>query len=254
MSTTKQTPTHELFPAEGDEPAPPVETIHVTRLEGSGVEWCHHLFSADELPNLSAVFELFGGGRYEFIARAGGPHGRASITARRKVNLAGKSLPLNPQATPEPAAAPVPHVQAPPAGLGEQATLFGFLAAVMNAQAQTNAAMIQAVATIATAQRGGGAADAALASAVQALATAAASKGAQGPDDAFVKGAEMAAALVGGQKAEAPQASDADEFASIANSVATIAGAVKDGKNGGAAARAEGAPAPPGMQDAARPS
>ena len=246
---TMATAEHELFPAEGEQAAPAVNMIHVTRFEGGGQEWCQHLFEAEELPNLEALFAGFGGGNYELIGRFKTATSNA-ITARRRIRLQGPSRPLNGGAEPA-AVPPAASVAVPAAGMGGEAGLFGFLAAMMNAQAQQTAAMMsgmfQAIATIATGQnRGGGAADAALAQAVSALATAA-SAPREGSTEAFVKGTELAAALAESAKPAAGK-SDSDDLASVASSIATIAGAVGGGKQAGAESRASGGGAPPGMQ------
>jgi hypothetical protein len=255
MATAPKVTEHELFPAEGDEDPKPVNQIHVTRFEGGGGQaaYCRHLFEADELPNLDALFELFGGGNYELIGRCKGATSNP-ITARRRLRLDGASRPLNPSPDAPAVAAAPPVVHAPGGMPGDAAGLFGFLASMMNAQAQSTAAMMaammqsnaQIIGAIAGG-RGGGQADAALAQAVSALAAAASANRGAGSEESFVKGAEMAAELARAAKPE-PGGSDGDDLASVASSIATIAGAVNGGREAGATGRAGGAGAPPGMQ------
>lgn len=81
---------HILFPGDDDDSdAPDVEQIHVTRLSSEGQQYCGYLFGAEELPNLQRVQELFGGGKYELIARSGG-----RIASRQRYVLDGKPRPL----------------------------------------------------------------------------------------------------------------------------------------------------------------
>jgi hypothetical protein len=99
---------HALFPRDEDDPTPrDIEWIEVRRTAPSGVkESCARMFSADELPDASALYERFGGGNYELIART---HGKTRIADRTSLVLAGPSRPLFevPDA-PAPAAAPPP--------------------------------------------------------------------------------------------------------------------------------------------------
>lgn len=105
---------HELFPSQDESPAPVVEKILVTRLDGGSMKYAPHSFAPEELPDLEALFSLFGGGRYELIARDA-----KKITARRAYELAGPSLPFVESAPPA-QAAPAP-VHAPQgASLGDK--------------------------------------------------------------------------------------------------------------------------------------
>jgi hypothetical protein len=92
---------HPLFPPKDDEEDPPeVEAFHVTRLESAGWVYCRKSFAADELTSLEQLFELFGGGQFELVARANN-----RITAKRKYSMPGAPKPLNPG---DPASGPVP--------------------------------------------------------------------------------------------------------------------------------------------------
>lgn len=115
---------HPLFPARSeDDEAPEVCSIHVTR---PGEGWHVFPFKPEELTELSQIYERFGGGRYELIAR-----NDRHITDRRPYTLPGPSKPLNdgaqsPGAQPEaPAATSAPPqypMQAAP-GMSEQMLL-----------------------------------------------------------------------------------------------------------------------------------
>lgn len=112
---------HPLFPPENDdEEAPEVEGIHVSRYGEGPPKWCAYLFGAEELTELQQIQEMFGGGTYELIARAGG-----RISARRRYVLDGRSRPLvygaavtEPTPQPTPPAQPVPVVTGDAGGLG----------------------------------------------------------------------------------------------------------------------------------------
>lgn len=97
---------HPLFlPREEDDEPKEVVKIHVTRHEGGRQVWCPRLFEASELQSLEDIFEMFGGGHYELIAR----DSRSKMSDRRRYELPGKSRPLTGE--PEPAA---PHLGAVP--------------------------------------------------------------------------------------------------------------------------------------------
>lgn len=81
---------HPLFePLNDGDDEPEVESVHVTRFEDGGYKWAPYKFGADELTELHQVHALFGGGKYELVARAGG-----RMTAKRRYELAGKPKPL----------------------------------------------------------------------------------------------------------------------------------------------------------------
>jgi len=86
---------HPLFPLRDEEdPAdyPPIGFVHVTRYEAGGQVWAPRLFTADELQDQSDVTQMFGGGRYELIAR---DPDKTSIVRREAYNLAGPARPLS---------------------------------------------------------------------------------------------------------------------------------------------------------------
>lgn len=132
LSPLEASAPHELFPADGDD-VPEVGWIHVTRLEPGGVKWCPYTFSATELPNLATVEDLYGGGKYEFIARS---NNRNRITARRVYDIPGASKSLNPMkpgSAPEPVSQvqPVAAVAAPvPAPQAQGSNVMGIIAAL----------------------------------------------------------------------------------------------------------------------------
>lgn len=135
---------HPLFPPLNDDEDPPeVEQIHVTRFEAAGNQpWCAYRFGAEELTDLQQVFDLFGGGKYELVARADN-----RISARRRYELAGKSRPLvigttGEETEPAKVTAPVPPVQAPPESA---AGLLGVVMQMMQMQQSSNQLMMQAM-------------------------------------------------------------------------------------------------------------
>lgn len=138
---------HELFPAASEDQDPPaVETINVTRHAGPGrkVEWAPRAFGADELQSLEQLYEWFGGGDYELIARAGG-----RISARRQYTLGGKSRRLgDPFAEVEdegptfPQPSPQPQIQQAAPG----AMNWEFVIALLKMQSESSNATVAALA------------------------------------------------------------------------------------------------------------
>jgi hypothetical protein len=106
---------HPLFPAKNDdEEAPEVIVIKVSRREANGMAFVPETFAADALVDESQIYERFGGGVYELIARD-----NRAITARRGLVLAGPSKPLFPDPPPsahQPASSGAPAAAPPPAG------------------------------------------------------------------------------------------------------------------------------------------
>jgi hypothetical protein len=193
---------HELFPSEDDKPAPDVRKIMVERVEPDGKKvWPFGFVNADELPNLAALYERCGGGRYELVARDA-----KTIVARRAYNLPGPSKPLDgsPPAVP-PTVAPSTTMQASPFGGVTLAGIVGALAplvlgyldmsakrdaaqtqlfmAMLNAKGHDSAAHIQAMQAMYSAQT------------EQMARLFATMKPGAGAEDALVKGVELAMSL-----------------------------------------------------------
>jgi len=142
-------PEHPLFPVEDGEPTPQVDFITITRKD-RGVMVCGPVLRADELTSTDQIFERFGGGMYELIARARGtvhPDLPNKISKRRWIVLAGRSKPLSQDPTADElrasdmappatatssstAAAPAP---APAGGMGD-----GVLVAILQMQQQAS--------------------------------------------------------------------------------------------------------------------
>src|SRR5215467_5239840 len=80
---------HPLFPVEEGDNPPNVAFIHVTRYD-LGVQKFGPLVRADDLVSLDAIAQMWGGGKYELIAR--GPSVRdpsqpGNITRRRRYDI-----------------------------------------------------------------------------------------------------------------------------------------------------------------------
>jgi hypothetical protein len=105
---------HPLFLPEDDDDAPEVGFIHVTRfdkLKGKFV-YAPTLYAAEELESLEELFERYGGGFYELVARDKLKRG---VTARRRYELDGKPRPLSePEETDTGGPPPMPVASAGP--------------------------------------------------------------------------------------------------------------------------------------------
>jgi hypothetical protein len=108
---------HPLFPAQDSESEPPeIGWISLCRWNSQRgqLEYIPRKFSAEEIQDLSQIYELFGGGRYELVGR-----NRAGnrIVAKRAYTVAGEPRPLT-QETPvldtKPAFTPPPATPAAP--------------------------------------------------------------------------------------------------------------------------------------------
>jgi len=135
---------HPLFPVEGDEEIPEINTVIVTRLNRTSgkYEYCRRDFPATALTSLDELYESFGGGTYRLFGRGrqpGNPDSRpnARIRAQADYDLPGPSKPLNedePSGSPR-AVGPAPV--APPAGdlgLGQAGGILTLLLGMMNNQ------------------------------------------------------------------------------------------------------------------------
>lgn len=130
---------HPLFPLrEGEErdDYPQIGWIHVTRYEAGGQVWAPRLFTNAELTDQSDITQMFGGGRYELVARD--PE-KTSIVRREAYNLAGPARPLSVDTgagTPPP---PTPHHAPAPSGAGD-----GMVSVVLAMMQQNSAQQIAA--------------------------------------------------------------------------------------------------------------
>lgn len=135
---------HPLFPAMSDDRDPPrVETIHVQRTP-DGTH--HHAFGADELQSLEQLYQMFGGGQYTLLARAGG-----RLTGRQTVTLPGRSKPLNPELPAEEddePEAPPPMYQAPSGAPSDSLMIAMLQMMQQNSQQQTQMMLAQSQQTI----------------------------------------------------------------------------------------------------------
>lgn len=134
---------HPLFP---DHPDSDIEGFHVTRHGATGVEYAHPLHAPETVTDLSQIFELYGGGNYELVARGllagkNGEKGKKGIVARVSYRLGGEPKPLNPAAPgPAPVAAPAP----PQGGGSDMAAMLQFFGQQMTAQMQLMTTIITA--------------------------------------------------------------------------------------------------------------
>lgn len=132
---------HPLFPPlNDDEEAPEVTAIHVSRFENGGTPWCPYKFAPEELTELQQIYDLFGGGKYELVAR-----GEVGFSARRRYEIPGRPKPLTGPAGAE-ELPEVPRVAtvaaAPPT---TDAGLLGLMLQMMTTQAQSNQQMMMAM-------------------------------------------------------------------------------------------------------------
>ena len=146
---------HELFlPDERGESPDEVGWVHVARREAGGLVYCPRLFAAEELPDVAALHQAFGGGTYEVIART---HDRARITARRRIVLPGRPLPLLDDATPGDPAHETRSTSTSTSGGGGgggESMADRMLMLMMQQQATMTTAMMQAFAGLASAIAG----------------------------------------------------------------------------------------------------
>lgn len=88
---------HPLFLNENNEEPPEVGFIHIIRWENGKKLQVAKAFTGEELQSLDQIKEMFGGGSYELIAR----DFNNRISRRIRVNLAGKSKPLETEPEPD---------------------------------------------------------------------------------------------------------------------------------------------------------
>lgn len=244
--TTEETIAHPLFPLDDSEAEVPavVATIHVRRFEGGDWQTVPAAFAPDQLTSWQQVWQEWGGGKYELVARDS--HGR--ITARVTSVLPGEQLPLVPKRE----APPGPHAPAPlPAasgGLSGNGDVMALLIQVLVGQQQQSQQMM-----LAFLERTDRAAQAQSQSMAQMYSTTSQlmggmfSKMAEGkeagrPEEVFMRGIETANALRAG--AGAPQdGGGGNDLASIAETIKVVAQGIQASQ-----AAVQGAPA---MLDAA---
>jgi hypothetical protein len=97
---------HPLFPAEGDDPPPPIAFISVYRYEPSGPVQVMRVFRAEELQNESQISELYGGGMYELHGRRQSKQDATlpgALVSKRRVRIPGEPQPLSPGGVAKPA-------------------------------------------------------------------------------------------------------------------------------------------------------
>jgi hypothetical protein len=84
---------HPLFPERDGDLAPPeICTIHVSRYERGRMRFAPMKFGPGDLNDLTDIYEIFGGGVYELIAK----DSRNRISRKERVEIAGPSRPLVP--------------------------------------------------------------------------------------------------------------------------------------------------------------
>ena len=105
--------THPLFPVDDEDDDVEVGFINVARLEGGRAVFATRQFSGDELTDLEVIWDLYGGGDYELIAR---DRGNKHITARRRYSLDGPKRPMTGEPVQPVAVAQPVHHHAPADG------------------------------------------------------------------------------------------------------------------------------------------
>lgn len=211
---------HPLFPVEDDDDEPAeVGWIHVTRNEGGRVQWARKLYAAKELTSLDQLYELYGGGYYELIARS---DDKKRITARITYPLEGRPRPLNSDAAEAPAAPVAAPVAAMPSvdpnvqlilGMMQQST--AQTTALITAMGQQTAATMQAIVAMAGNKGDGGGAAAVMQAALDnntKLLTSVLSRAEpEGAADALVQGMELATTFMqNAQQNVTPQKDDTE--------------------------------------------
>jgi len=124
---------HNLFPLEsetGEQDQRDISWIQVTRWENGGFKFAPQLFPADEVADLDALHQMFGGGQFEVIGRI---MDKSRISARKRYALPGPSKPL----APADAAAVVERgAPAGPASSDPMLAFFGMMMQQQQAQSQ----------------------------------------------------------------------------------------------------------------------
>lgn len=131
---------HPLFPPREGKAAADVDTIHITRLEGKTFTYAPVSYPADELQEPGDIFERFGGGLYELIARS---NATKKITQKERLALPGEPKPLDGSTPALPAAPAGPAALAPPAGSSD-AIMLGVMQ-MMQVQSQNMMTMVTAL-------------------------------------------------------------------------------------------------------------
>ncbi len=127
---------HPLFPGDDDEPSKDIGRIYVTRRDGGRVITMPRQYEPDELTEPSQIWEEYGGGVYELIARTAD---NKRVATRRIYEFPGQPLPIG---TPggQPATAPM---QAHGGGMGDS-----LLAALVTSQSQMQQNMMTFLGTM----------------------------------------------------------------------------------------------------------
>lgn len=234
---------HPLFPQREDEDEdsspPEIVTIHIRRYERGQMQTAPVSYAPQDLQGLTDVYEQYGGGTYEFIAR----DSQCRISRRHRETIAGPSRPLVP---PETAGAGVELTKlAAASGPAEAAagTTAGLLAAIgvlgplvlewLKAQqlAAVEGAKRHNELMLALLNKGSESSQTHVqsmqglySSVLEAMAKMTQGGGGGATSEAFMKGVEFAADIQAG----AAEAGEEDELSSVAQAIAGFMSAVKD--------------------------
>lgn len=135
---------HPLFPPmKDDEESPDVHQIRVNRFEGGKPLWCPKPFMPEELEDEARLYELFGGGHYELVARDA-----RKIVRRVQLHLSGPSKPLHgvmSEPEPEPKQATPPPAEPRRAREDDGGGMLGAVIALIGTMMQSQSQMLTAM-------------------------------------------------------------------------------------------------------------
>jgi hypothetical protein len=223
---------HPLFPHLNDDTdeggEDPIAWINVTRLEGGGYVYAPQKFEPDALQDLQDLADRFGGGAYELIAK----RANGTVRDRQRYRLPGASLPLTGDA-PQPS--PAPAFTPPAAGGGDRSELLAMMQMFMQANMQNTQLTMQMVTALLTSSKSDSQAMIAMMAKNSESNTAIMSQlfqsmqksGGGDGGEALVRGLEL-----GMDIAEGKQEKNKGDLAEIAESVATVVGAMPPPTNG----------------------
>lgn len=144
----QENPAHPLFPPLDEEDDdcvhPLVSEIWLQRAEQGKKVTAPRTFRGEELLSLNALFELYGGGDYELVAKHNG-----RVTARRRYTIPGIMKPMydegvNPQETKAPQKAQVINPMQAMMGSGGEQGFMGLIMMMMQGMMQQQAQAAQA--------------------------------------------------------------------------------------------------------------